>query len=104
MNLQDVFNEFRDQITLNHVTYEDKCLELLINNMGSSIFINIEFENDNLDSIQIYGTGLEDILTVELRNYLDDKDLCREVPVDLFINEMSKQDQIHFQSYGFDDL
>ena len=63
MNLQNVFNEFRDQITLNHVTYEDKCLELLINNMGSSIFINIEFENDNLDSIQIYGTGLEDILS-----------------------------------------
>ena len=104
MNLQDVFNEFRDQITLNHVTYEDKYLELLINNMGSSIFISIEFENDNLDSIQIYGTGLEDILTVELRNYLDDEDLCREVPVDLFISEMSKQDQIHFQSYGFDDL
>ena len=104
MNLQDVFNEFRDQITLTHVTYEDKCLELLINNMGSSIFINIEFENDNLDSIQICGAGLEDILTVKLRNYLDDKDLCRKVPVDLFINEMSKQDQIHFQSYGFDDL
>ena len=38
------------------------------------------------------------------RIYLDDEDLCREVPVDLFISEMSKQDQIHFQSYGFDDL
>ena len=24
MNLQDIFNEFRNQITLNHVTYEDK--------------------------------------------------------------------------------
>ena len=104
MNTQDVFNEFRDQITLNHVTHEDKCLELLIDNMGSIISLYIEFENDNLDSIQIYGAYIEDILTVELQNYLDDEDLCREVPVDLFISEMSKQDQIHFQSYGFDDL
>lgn len=104
MNLQDVFNEFRDQIMLNHVTYEDKCLELLIDNMGSIISLYIEFENDNLNSIQIYGAYIEDILTVELQNYLDDEDLCREVPVDLFISEMSKQDQIHFQSYGFEDL
>lgn len=104
MSLQNVFNEFRDQIILNHVTYEDKCLELLIDNMGLEIFVTVEFENDNLDSIQIYGTGLEDILTVELQNYLDDKDLCRDIPVDLFINEMSKQSHVQFKSYGFDDL
>ena len=104
MNLQNVFNEFRDQIILNHVTYEDKCLELLIDNMGLGIFVTVEFENDNLDSIQIYGTGLEDILTVELQNYLDDEDLCRDIPVDLFINEMSKQSHVQFKSYGFDDL
>ena len=104
MSLQNVFNEFRDQIILNHVTYEDKCLELLIDNMGSKVFITVEFENDDLDSIQIYGTGLEDILTVELQNYLDDEDLCRDIPVDLFINEMSKQSHVQFKSYGFDDL
>lgn len=104
MSLQNVFNEFRDQIILNHVTYEDKCLELLIDNMGLGIFVTVEFENDNLDSIQIYGTGLEDILTVELQNYLDDEDLCRDIPVDLFINEMSKQSHVQFKSYGFDDL
>lgn len=104
MSLQNVFNEFRDQIILNHVTYEDKCLELLIDNMGLEIFVTVEFENDNLDSIQIYGTGLEDILTVELQNYLDDEDLCRDIPVDLFINEMSKQSHVQFKSYGFDDL
>ena len=104
MNLQNVFNEFRDQIILNHVTYEDKCLELLIDNMGLGIFVTVEFENDNLDSIQIYGTGLEDILTVELQNYLDDEDLCRDIPVDLFINEISKQNHVQFKSYGFDDL
>lgn len=104
MNLQNVFNEFRDQIILNHVTYEDKCLELLIDNMGLGIFVTVEFENDNLDSIQIYGTGLEDILTVELQNYLDDEDLCRDIPVDLFISEMSKQSHVQFKSYGFDDL
>lgn len=104
MSLQNVFNEFRDQIILNHVTYEDKCLELLIDNMGSKVFITVEFENDDLDSIQIYGTGLEDILTVELQNYLDDEDLCKDIPVDLFINEMSKQSHVQFKSYGFDDL
>ena len=104
MNLQNVFNEFRDQIILNHVTYEDKCLELLIDNMGLEIFVTVEFENDNLDSIQIYGTGLEDILTVELQNYLDDEDLCRDIPVDLFISEMLKQSHVQFKSYGFDDL
>ena len=104
MSLQNVFNEFKDQIILNHVTYEDKCLELLIDNMGLEIFVTVEFENDNLDSIQIYGTGLEDILTVELQNYLDDEDLCRDIPVDLFINEMSKQSHVQFKSYGFDDL
>ena len=104
MSLQNIFNEFRDQIVLNHVTYEDKCLELLIDNMGLEIFVTVEFENDNLDSIQIYGTGLEDILTVELQNYLDDEDLCRDIPVDLFINEMSKQSHVQSKSYGFDDL
>lgn len=99
--LTEVFDEFRDQITLNNLTYEDKYLELAAKYMDSSLLLSVEFESDLLDKIKIYGTNLENILTATLRNYLDDEDLCRAVPVGLFISEMN---HVAFTSYGFDDL
>lgn len=99
--LTEIFDEFRDQITLNNLTCEDKCLELVTKYMDSGLFLSVEFEDDSLDKIKVYGTDLENILTVKLTNYLDDEDLCRAIPVDLFISEMN---HVAFTSYGFDDL
>lgn len=101
MDLRKAFEEFKSKIEDAGLTCEDLCLELSIN---PSIFLTVEFEDDDLNTIQVYGTGLETMLTDELQGYLDDEDLCREVPVDLFINEMAKQFEFQLVSYDTDEL
>lgn len=101
MDLRKAFEEFKSKIEEGGLTCEDLCLELSI---SPRIFLTVEFEDDDLDTIQVYGTGLENMLTDELQDYLDDEDLCREVPVDLFISEMAKQVEFQLISYGTDEL
>ena len=104
IDLENAIEKLKDEIIFSGVTHEDKSLALDIDYLNLNTVLNIEFEDDDFDTILVYGTGLENILTPVLQTYLDDADLCRTVPVELFIDEMSRYGHISLNSFKVEDL
>lgn len=82
MRIKDVIEKLRDSIIDEDLTYEDMAAELALSVNGSTHKVTIEFESDDFDAVQVYGSGCEEVLPEEFDDYLDDEDLYRDVPVD----------------------
>ena len=104
MGIKDVIEKLRDSIIDEGLTYEDMAAELTLNVNGSAHDITIEFESDDFDAVQVYGSGCEEALPEEFDDYLDDEDLYRDIPVDDFTDKLDGRTDINLINYSIDEM
>lgn len=104
MKIKDVIEKLRDSIIEEDLTYEDMAAELALSVNGSTHDITIEFESDDFDEVQVYGSGCEEVLSEEFDDYLDDEDLYRDVPVDELVDELDGRTDVKLISYSIDKM
>lgn len=104
MSIKDVIEKLRDSIIDEGLTYEDMAAELTLSIDGSAYDITVEFENDDFDAVQVYGSGCEETLPEEFDDYLDDEDLYRDIPVDELVDELDGRTDINIINYSIDEM
>ena len=102
MRIKDAIEKLRDSIIDEDLTYEDMAAELALSVNGSTHKVTIEFESDDFDAVQVYGSGCEEVLPEEFDDYLDDEDLYRDVPVDDLADKLDTN--VKLINYSIDEM
>lgn len=102
MRIKDVIEKLRDSIIDEDLTYEDMAAELALSVNGSTHKVTIEFESDDFDAVQVYGSGCEEVLPEEFDDYLDDEDLYRDIPVDDLADKLDAN--VKLINYSIDEM
>lgn len=104
MKIKDVIEKLRDSIIEEGLTYEDMAAELALSVNGSTHKVTIEFESDDFDAVQVYGSGCEEALPEEFDDYLDDEDLYRDIPVDDFTDKLDARTDVNLINYSINEM
>lgn len=104
MRIKDAIEKLRDSIIEEGLTYEDMAAELALSVNGSTHKVTIEFESDDFDAVQVYGSGCEEVLPEEFDDYLDDEDLYRDIPVDDFTDKLDARTDVNLINYSIDEM
>lgn len=102
MRIKDVIEKLRDSIIDEDLAYEDMAAELALSVNGSTHKVTIEFESDDFDAVQVYGSGCEEVLPEEFDDYLDDEDLYRDIPVDDLADKLDAN--VKLINYSIDEM